>query len=302
MSEDVGRQDPHTAVKQELLVRYLDAWTPTVLKAYRRASYLEACRDNSAVVALRVFGEFADRLAGHQLDVAVLRHEGRSVDGAAEAQLAALGELAGLSLRAVAAPAELALSGPTLAHLDLADERLAWQLVESLAANPHSELLLIVRQATAERVTEYRQRLVAAGLPQVAHVELVDDSERAQLALFATSTDKHLTAFKDALWAVDEYAGIRYRDPRDPERSLIDISLHPQLLPLRRSLLAKLREHGEHSVADLQRHTLSETIYRPADAIQVLTSLASSGAVSRDPEKGRLTPRAMVRLGPSAAA
>ncbi|MGH3648874.1 MAG: hypothetical protein ACRDTM_17065, partial [Micromonosporaceae bacterium] len=67
-----GPDDPHTAVKQELLVRYLDAWTPTVLKAHRRATYLEVSRDGSAAAALRVFGEFADRLAGHELDVVLL--------------------------------------------------------------------------------------------------------------------------------------------------------------------------------------------------------------------------------------
>ncbi len=49
----------------------------------------------------------------------------------------------------------------------------------------------------------------------------------AQLLVFATTSGKSLEGFKDALWAVDEYAGVRYRDPGDPERHLIDISLTP---------------------------------------------------------------------------
>lgn len=58
------RPDPHTAVMRELLVRYLDAWTPAVLRSHRRATYVAAGRDDFAGYALRVFGEFADRLAG----------------------------------------------------------------------------------------------------------------------------------------------------------------------------------------------------------------------------------------------
>ncbi|MQA25037.1 MAG: hypothetical protein GEU94_06115 [Micromonosporaceae bacterium] len=312
--ERVARRDPHTAVKQELLVRYLDAWTPTVLRSHRRATYVEASRDGSALAALRVFGEFADRLAGHHLDVVVLSRSGDPDAQIAEA-VRELGEPAGLSLRTVVDPAELELAGPTFAHVELTDENEAWTLAEKIATQRGSELLLTLTpsrqlpltgghvagggsQKSTEpepEVTAYRRRLRKAGLPHVAHAELVDDGGRAQLLLFATGVDKHLPAFKEALWAVDEYAGIRYRDPRDPERALVDISLTPQLAPLRRALLEVLSDGGERSVADLQRHALTETLYRPADAVRVLTTLASQGAISREPEKGRLTPRTTVR-------
>src|SRR6266536_5032025 len=101
------RPDLHTAVLRELLVRYLDAWTPTVLRSHKRATYVDTGRGDFAVQALRVFGEFADLLAGHELDVVLLR-------------AADLGELpAGLSVRTVEDPDELTVVGPMLAHLDV---------------------------------------------------------------------------------------------------------------------------------------------------------------------------------------
>ncbi|MGH3655026.1 MAG: hypothetical protein ACRDUA_00050 [Micromonosporaceae bacterium] len=296
MAAQGARPDPHTAVKQELLVRYLDTWTPTVLRSHRRATYLELSRDGSVAAALRVFGEFADRIAGHQLDVVVL--------GGPTESLAMvwneLGEPAGLTLRTVADPGGLEVSGPLLVHLDLVgesplDEVTAWQLVVRIAAGAPNEVLATVPSVDLTGVEQHRARFADAGLRHVAHVELTDDDGRTQLLLFATGTERHLVAFKEALWAADEYAGIRYRDPRDSEHALIDISLTPQLVPLRRCLLAELGRAGETSVATLQRFTLTDTIYRPADAVRVLTSMASAGAITRDPEKGRLTPRTVVR-------
>ena len=297
MSERVARRDPHTAVKQELLVRYLDAWTPTVLRSHRRASYLESSRDGSAAAALRVFGEFADRLTGHQLDVVVL---GVSTEPL-EAVLDELGRPAGLSVRTVEDPATVRLDGAVLGHLDLVgegglDEPAAWKLVDRLARGRAGEVLLTLPSVASTGVDAYRDRLARAGLGHVARVELVDDAGQVQLLVFAASLEKHLTVFKDVLWAADEYAGIRYRDPYDSEHALIDISLTPPLSPLRRALLEELARHDERSVAELRRYTLRETIYRPVEVNRVLTVLTTAGAVSRIPEKGRLTPRTLVRL------
>lgn len=280
--------DPHTAVMGELLVRYLDAWTPAVLRSHRSATYVTAGRDDFATHALRVFGEFADRLAGHHLDVVTL--------GAATAAVA---ETPGLSVRAVEDPADLTVTGPMLAHLDSTadstlDEQAAWRLVESLARGRAREVMLALPPATPEQVGGYRTRLREAGLPYAVAVELADDDERTRLLLFATGSDKHLATFKNELWAADEFAGIRYRDPHDAEHALVDISLTPQLLPLRRMLLDELARRGRCPVADLQRHTLEETIYRPADTVGVLTAAAAAGVITRDPPKGRLSPRTVV--------
>jgi hypothetical protein len=282
------RVDPHTAVTRELLVRYLDAWTPAVLRSPRGATYVEAGSADFAASALRVFGEFADRIAGHSLEVVLL---GTAALGEPDRPL-------GLSLRSVADPAELTVAGPTLAHLDVVagtlDEPAVWRLVTTLAQGRGREVLVTLPPATTAQVAGHRARMREAGLPCAVTVELADDGGHTQLLLFATDSDKHLTTFKNELWAADEFAGIRYRDPHDPEHTLIDISLTPQLLPLRRVLLDELARRGTRTVADLQRHTLHETIYRPADTIDVLTAAATAGAITREPPKGRLSPRTVV--------
>ncbi|HEX4725157.1 MAG TPA: hypothetical protein VH333_21790 [Pseudonocardiaceae bacterium] len=282
MSQQVGRRDPHLAVKREVLVRYLDAWTPVVLRSHRAATYVESGGSGFAADAFRVFSEFADRLDGHHLDMVIV--------GAS----AALGEPpAGLSVR-FSDPADIPVAGPLLAHIDLVEDTslaepdaLRW--AASLARGKAREVLL-----TLPAAADHRACLAALGLECTVAVELVADDGRAQLLVFATGDSRHLATFKNELWAADEFAGIRYRDPNDAERHVIDISLTPQLPPLRTALLAELARRGSCTVAELQEHTLLATIYRPADAIGALTSAAATGAISREPAKGRLTPRTRV--------
>ena len=271
-------------------MRYLDAWTPIVLRSHRRATYLDASRGTFAAAALRVFGEFADRIAGHELDVVILGEP---------TETPATGTPPGLSLSSVHEPGELAVTGPLLAHLDIVasdvlDEPGMWQLVTRLAPGKAREVLLTLPQAGAEQVSGYRERLHDAGLTFAVAVELADAEGQVQLLLFATRDAKHLSRFKDELWAADEFAGIRYRDPRDPDHTPIDISLSPQVHPLREALLAELARRGRCTVADLQQHTERETIYRPADTVRVLTSAAAAGAIAREPQKGRISPRTIV--------
>jgi hypothetical protein len=289
MSGRVGRRDPHLVVKREVLVRYLDAWTPLVLRQQRRATFVEAGVRDFVTDAFRVFGESVDRLDGHQLEMVIVR--------AADAAVPEWGEQpAGLAVRSVADPEDVAVDGPVLAHLDVVQgvlaEADAWRLVTSLGRGKSREVLLTV--PAAGQAQDYCARFASAGLARTVTVELVAEDGLAQLMVFATGDDKRLALFKNELWAADEFAGIRYRDPRDAEHALVDISLTPQLLPLRRSLLVELARRGRCTVAELQRHTLLETIYRPADAVGALTSAASAGVVTREPEKGRLTPRTII--------
>lgn len=138
-------------------------------------------------------------------------------------------------------------------------------------------------------VERYRDALARAGFPLVTVVELVTAAdEDGELLVFATTSGKSLEGFKEALWAADEFAGVRYRDPGDPERHPIDISLSPHPGPLRRELLEHLRAVGECTVTDLRTFTLTDTVYRAADATRVLTAMVTSGAVTRNPEHGRL--------------
>jgi hypothetical protein len=281
-------EHPHTAIMRELLVRYLDVWTPAVLRSHRSATYIEAGNAEAAADAMRVFSEFADRLTGHHLDVILLGPNPTPKN---------LTEPPGLSLRSIEDPADLKVTGPALAHLDASDtldEPTVWRLVKSLTPGKARELLLTLPPTTAEQVTNYRTRLSEAGLTYAVTVELTDNQEHTRLLLFATADNKHLTTFKNELWSADEFAGIRYRDPRDKEHTLIDISLKPQLLPLRRALLTELARRGTCTAADLQQHTLQETIYRPTDTIEVLTSAATAGSITRNPPKGRISPRTVI--------
>jgi hypothetical protein len=147
----------------------------------------------------------------------------------------------------------------------------------------------------ADLVTRYREALRRIGLSQVTHAELVDGSGYAQLIFFATASDRSFDHFKDALWAVDEFAGVRYRDPRDPEHTLLDISLDPHLGPLRRALLERVRGGGERPAAELRDYTRAETMYRAEDAFPALAGLISAGRLERQPQRGRLTPSTVVR-------
>lgn len=286
MSERVGRHDSHLAVKREVLVRYLDAWTSASLRSRREATYVTA-GDNALVAdALRVFREFADRLDGHHLNVVII------------GDVAEWGEVpAGLSVRSVTDPSDVTVTAPVLALLNVVEdgtltEADAWRVVASVAGGTAREVLLTL--PAAEQATDCCERMHAAGLAYTVAVELVADDGRAQLLVFATGDLKHLATFKQELWAADDFAGIRYRDPRDAERTLVGISLTPQLRPLRRELLAELARRGRCTVAELQHHVLLETIYRPADAIGALTSALSAGVITREPAKGRLTPRTVV--------
>lgn len=247
-------------------MRYLDAWTATALRSQRGGTYVEC--GGFAADALRVFGEFADRLDGHHLELVI-------VGSAAPAEVPA-----GLSVRVVSDPRDLGVTGPVLTHLDGPE---AWPLVASMARDKGHEVLV-----TAPAGDHH--------VEQGCSVELVAEDGEARLLVFLTADVKHLATFKSELWAVDEFAGIRYRDPRDAEGILVDISLTPQLLPLRRALVAELTRRGHRTVAELQRFTLLETIYRPEDATGALTSAVTAGEVTRDPEKGRLTPRTVIGL------
>jgi len=288
---------PIVGVVRELLVRYLDVWTPTALHA-RRAAFAAAGPAGAEVAeaALSVFAEFADRMRGRRLALLVVTPQ---VDGLAERLAAAQAELgtpAELSVHPVAGGPEdrlaaaLQVAGaakaPLLAFVDTPQPPPPEVTAAVLAGRP-AELLLLT---APDRWAESRAALREAGFPLTAGVELVDTAGGgARLLTFATSHDKSLEAFKNAMWAVDEYAGVRYRDPADPDGHLLDISLKPHPGPLRRELLAYLAATGGRTVTELRRYTLTDTVYRGSDTTSALTSLLTAGAVTRDPPTGRLS-------------
>jgi hypothetical protein len=273
VAERVQRRDPHVSVERDVLVRYLDAWTATVLRSRRGGTYVEC--GGFAAEAFRVFGEFADRLEEHHLEAVIV---GAASPGAPPA---------GLTVRAVADLRDVEVAGPMLAHLSGVQD---WPA--SLVRGKAHEVVMTA--AATGPGSGHRERLRAAGLECAVVVDLVAEDGSVHVLVFATADSRHLATFKNELWAVDEFAGIRYRDPRDAERTLVDISFTPQLLPLRRALLAEVDRRGRCTVAELQRFTLLETIYRTEDATGALTAAVAAGELTREPAKGRLTPRTVV--------
>jgi len=285
---------PIDDVVRELLVRQLDAWLPAALHRSRRATFVQAygaAPGGMAEAALRVLDEFTDLLRGRRLTAPVLAP---AVDRAAlDAVHRELDSPSGLDIHAVdggvdALPAVLsaasAAGGPLLAYVDASTgPPPAPATLAAVARGRPADLLLVLAGPG-----EHRAALAAAGFPLVADVELVAADGAARLVAFATGAGKTLDAFKDAMWAVDEYAGVRYRDPHDPEGHLLDISERPHPGPLRRELLAHLASVGSATVTELRVFTTTDTVYRAADATRVITALVNGGQVRREPESGRL--------------
>jgi hypothetical protein len=284
-------------VVRELLVRYLDVWTPTALHA-RRAAFAAAGPAGAelAEAALSVFVEFSDRMRGRQLALIVVAPDVDDLARRLTAAQAELGTPPELSVHPVAGdPADRlapalraagAAKAPLMALVDTPQPPPAAVTAAVLAGRP-AELLLLT---AAGSWPGCRAALREAGFPLTAGVELVDTvGSAARLLAFATSHDKSLEAFKNAMWAVDEYAGVRFRDPADPDGHLLDISLKPHPGPLRRALLTHLAATGGCTVTELRRYTLTDTVYRSADTTSALTPMLTAGAVTRSPTAGRLS-------------
>ncbi|MET8833528.1 hypothetical protein ABZV78_06390, partial [Micromonospora sp. NPDC004540] len=256
-----------------------------------------------AEAALRVVAEFADRLRGRRLTVLVLADGGAELParlGVAEAALpadVAVHVVPGSPDRLpVALKAAGAAGAPLFTVVDGGEPDAA--LLAAAASGRPAEVLLVTAPGRS-----LRPALTGAGFPLVTEVELVPaDGGPARLLGYATGSDRGLEAVKDALWAVDEYAGVRYRDPADPAGRLLDISLDPEPGPLRRELLAELTRSGPRTVTELRRFAATSTVYRAADANRALTSLLAAGAVTRDPGHGRLGGDTVISAGSGGAA
>lgn len=281
------------AVKRELLVRHLERWTPAALHRGRRVVYAHGYADAeggaSAEAAARVLAEQSDFVRGRELSMLVVGDDVEPL----RARLAGIPELSGLALHAVSggtgARFEVALKAagaqrvPLLGFLDggSASEPPAPATVAALTAGKPAEVLLVLPPGVSPE--PYRE-----GWPLFTAVEFATGDDPGELLAFGTTSGKSLEGFKEALWAVDEFAGVRYRDPGDPDRHLIDISLSPHPGPLRREILAHLGRAGSATVTELRTFALTETVYRAADATRVLHTLVDSGAVTREPPGGRL--------------
>jgi hypothetical protein len=275
-------------VTRELLVRYLDTWAPTALHAARGASFVQVWAGSpdadTAEAALRVFAEFSDRLRGRRLTMVLLGDGTRGLKEDLAGLQVELGTPPELSVHVVEGADKLQAAlkaagvagAPLLTYVD-------GELDLAVTAGKPSEMFLT---SAAGGWDERREELHAQGFALTAGVDLVTKEDDRRIAL-ATNSAKSLEAFKNELWAVDEYAGVRYRDPRDPEGHLMDISLQPNPGALRRELLNRLHE-GPATVTELKRFALTDTIYRSADATRSIQALLNAKHATRTPEAGKL--------------
>ena len=289
--------DAIATVKRELLVRYLEAWAPAALHRARRVifahGYADADGGVAAEAAMRVLAEQSDLVRGRELSMVATGDDLGALTGRLNALQQVSGAGAGLAVHTISGgtdgrlPVGLKVIGaqrvPLLGFLDAASASgpPAPATVAALTAGKPAEVLLVL--APGEPAEPYR-----AGWPLFTQVELAVSDEPGELLVFGATAGKSLESFKDALWAVDEFAGVRYRDPGDPDRHLLDISLSPHPGPLRRELLAHLARVGEATVTELRTFALTETVYRAADATRVLHALVDAGTVTRRPAHGRL--------------
>ena len=301
-------------VTRELLVRYLDVWTPAALRSAKRVTFAYAWsapdtaevststggdstepHTETAEAALRGFAEFDDLLRARKLTYVVVGPDanvGRHLQGVQ----AELRTPANLSVHALDGQPEQLLTtamtaagsggAPLLvcAHVGAPIDGLhgAGRPVEQIAVLPPGDW---IRQ---------RDALHANGFALTTGVEFLAANGDACLVSLATDRANSLDAFKNALWSVDEYAGVRYRDPTDPGGHLQDISLEPHPGPLRRALLTHLDATGPQTVTQLRHFVLTETIYRASDATRVIGALRHAGAVTSDAAHGRLSGDAVV--------
>ncbi len=61
--------------------------------------------------------------------------------------------------------------------------------------------------------------------------------------VYGTNSELGVEKMKDAIWRVDPFEGVGYRDPRDPDQETLAIEPTPRLGPLRRRLYDHVREH-----------------------------------------------------------
>ena len=180
-----------------------------------------------------------------------------------------------------------ALGSPIFAWLAAPVPR---ELLSTVAGNKASEVTLCGADVAAAA-----RSLRDAGLPRQVRVDLVDKAGVAEQLVFATTSERALEKFKDELWALDEYGGIRLRDPTDPDGTLLDISVQPQLGPLRRALLARVGETGGSTLAELRTWAVHETIFRSADATRAVQAVVAAGLAARTPHSGRLAPDTLIQ-------
>jgi three-Cys-motif partner protein len=129
-------------------------------------------------------------------------------------------------------------------------------------------------------VTSYRQALMDAGYTYVTSFEMLDEGGRDLHLVHATRHLEGLKKMKTAMWQVDKIQGLRFRDPANADQFALDLFLEPDFAPLRRELLAQLRD-GPQRVSTLQDYTVTQTIYRHQHAYPLIRTMLKDGLIHK---------------------
>ncbi|MEU5839917.1 three-Cys-motif partner protein TcmP [Streptomyces diacarni] len=175
-----------------------------------------------------------------------------------------------------------------LAHRRRGDAAFGGQEWQNVFTKPKSDKFLFLRD-------QYKATLRRAGFSHTLQFEMLDEGGRLLYLIFGTSHAKGLEKMKDALWGVDPSHGVRYRDPKDPDQQQLELALEPNTAPLRRILLDHISaSHAGRTVEELQAYTLLETVFRPAQVINLIRQMRYEGVVLTEPngvtKKTRVTP------------
>jgi three-Cys-motif partner protein len=220
---------------------------------------------------------------------------------------------------------------PMLAVLDTWGGSVPYDLVRRIARNGHSEVLITIEpqyfsrfasvdgisygdsvfggptwrevmnqppeQKTRWLLEHYRDAIGAAGFDFVLDFELIDNRGQSLYLVFGTTHERGHEKMKEAMWEVDIVSGAGYRDPRDPDQETLAIEIEPNTRPLRRLILAHLRDRpgSEASVQELRNFALFKTFYKASHVMPMLREMIDAGElVSAAP--GRLGFQGSVRL------
>ncbi|MFD0362725.1 three-Cys-motif partner protein TcmP [Nocardia sp. GCM10030253] len=204
---------------------------------------------------------------------------------------------------------------PMLVVLDTWGGGVPLDLVRRIATNPHSEVLITIQPqyfarfaevnsiehgdevfggTTWRKVSElsssqkarwviehYRDVIRETGFGYVLDFELIDNRGQALYLVFGTDHQRGLQKMKEAMWEVDDVAGIGYRDPRDPDQQTLEFVFEPNTEPLKRLLLDELRKKGAEgaSVMQLRRFALYRTVFKESQVVPALNALIERGAI-----------------------
>jgi len=147
---------------------------------------------------------------------------------------------------------------------------------------------------------QYRETLRRAGFSHTLYFEMVDEGGRKLYLIFGTGHELGLQKIKDAMWKVDTSYGVRYRDPKDTQQQTLELEFEPDTAPLRRILRDYIAASPEgRTVPELQRFTLLETVYRPAQVITLLRQMRDDGILKAEPRAINAKARVAIATAPT---